>query len=310
MADPTTDPDAADASMPERDVTQSIVNVIAASAPEIRAGLPGRRVKTDEENVTGDQQMAADVWADDLLCDRIGGIDGVATYASEERDDPVDVRAGDGTDESGSDDDGFLVAVDPLDGSSNLKSNNPMGTIFAIYDTPRLPVTGRDLLAAGFVLYGPITTLVLAEEGTTREFVVEDGDIRDVGPVDLPADPVVFGFGGRAPDWTADFEAYVREVEDELKLRYGGAMIADVSQVLTYGGIFGYPHLESAPKGKLRLLFEGVPVGYIVECAGGSSSDGTTSLLDVECTELHQRTPVFVGSAEYVDRLEAALSET
>lgn len=288
--------------MPDHDITQAVVDVIAASAPEIRAGLPGRRRKTDAENVTGDLQMAADIWADELLCERIGAIDDVATYASEERDDPIDVGSVNGGDDE------YLVAVDPLDGSSNLKSNNPMGTIFAIYDTPSLPVTGRDLVSAGFVLYGPITTLILAEDGEAREYVVENGDLRDVGAVALPDDPVVYGFGGRVPDWTPDFADYVDVVEDELKLRYGGAMIADVSQVLTYGGIFGYPHLQDAPTGKLRLLFEGIPVGYIVECAGGSSSDGTESLLDVECTNLHQRTPVFVGNDEYVDRLESSLA--
>lgn len=294
------------------ETVRAVVQMVATTAPEIRAGLPGRRTKTESENVSGERQMAADIWADELLCDRLGAIDAVATYASEERDDAVDVRNEDGGASSdggnGGDGDGYLVAVDPLDGSSNLKSNNPMGTIFAVYDTPDLPVTGRDLVAAGFVLYGPITTLVLAEAGEAREYVVEAGELRDVGVLELPDDPVVYGFGGRAPDWTDDFAAYVDSVADELKLRYGGAMIADVSQVLTYGGIFGYPHLESAPNGKLRLLFEGAPVGYIVACAGGSSSDGSESLLDVECTGLHQRTPVFVGTAAYVERVEAALA--
>jgi fructose-1,6-bisphosphatase I len=182
-----------------------------------------------------------------------------------------------------------------------------MGTVFGVYASPTLPVSGRDLVAAGFVLYGPITTLVLAEDDTAREFVVEDGTLLDGGRVELPEDPVVYGFGGRAPDWTPDFAAYVDEVADELKLRYGGAMIADVSQVLTYGGVFGYPHLQSAPNGKLRLLFEAAPVGFVVEAAGGASSDGTRSLLDIDCTAIHQRTPVFVGSPTYVERLEDAL---
>jgi len=85
-------------------------------------------------------------------------------------------------------------------------------------------------------------------------------------------------------------------------------MIADVSQVLTYGGIFAYPALESAPSGKLRLQFEGNPIGYIIESAGGASSDGDRSLLSVEPTELHGRVPVHVGNPELIDRLEAALS--
>ncbi|MEE6211403.1 class 1 fructose-bisphosphatase [Salarchaeum sp. III] len=277
-----------------------VFETVAAAVPDIRAGLPGRRRKTDEENASGETQLAADVWADELLEERLTALDSVGAYASEERDDVVDAG------------DGVSVAVDPLDGSSNLKSNNPMGTVVGVYDAP-LPASGTGLVAAGFVLYGPITTMVVAEgaagrpasDATATEYVVEDGTPRDVGAVELPEDPTVYGFGGRVPDWTDDFEAFVREVEDELKLRYGGAMIADVSQVLTYGGIFGYPGLRDRPEGKLRLLFEGAPIAYVVEAAGGASTDGERSLLDVPATRLHQRTPVFVGDDAYVERVES-----
>jgi len=273
---------------------ESVFDAIATAAPRIRAGLPGRRSGVGEENVTGDLQLEADVWADELLAERLEAVDGVGYYASEERETVTDIG------------DGYAVAVDPLDGSSNLKSNNPMGTVVGIYEG-ELPTRGRDLVAAGFVLYGPITTMVVAHDGEATQYVIEEGDRRDIGPVELPADPTVYGFGGRVPDWPTDFEAYVAEVEAELKLRYGGAMIADVSQVLTYGGIFGYPALESRPNGKLRLLFEGAPIAYVVEAAGGASTDGEQSLLDVEATEIHQRTPVHVGNEEYVARLEDAV---
>lgn len=272
----------------------AIFDTVAEAAPEIRDGLPGRRTKVGEENVTGDTQLEADVWADQLLAERFGDIAGVGEYASEER---AEIES------FGS---GYAVAVDPLDGSSNLKSNNPMGTVVGVYDGA-LPRAGRDLVAAGFVLYGPITTMVVARDGEAREYVIEDGKRRDVGPVELPDDPTVYGFGGRVPDWRSDFAEYVSEVEDELKLRYGGAMIADVSQVLTYGGIFGYPALESRPDGKLRLLFEGAPIAHVIKAAGGTSSDGAESLLDADATELHQRTPVFVGNREYIDRLESSI---
>ena len=142
----------------------------------------------------------------------------------------------------------------------------------------------------------------MADPASQRTRRVVDSDVR------LPDDPTVYGFGGRVPDWPDDFAGYVDEVEDELKLRYGGAMIADVNQVLTYGGVFAYPALESAPNGKLRLQFEGNPIGHIVETAGGASSDGSQSLLDVEPTELHERVPVHVGNESLVDRLEAALA--
>ncbi|MFB6103835.1 MAG: class 1 fructose-bisphosphatase [Halobacteriaceae archaeon] len=275
-------------------MVEDIIETVARSAPEIRAGLPGRRQATGEENVTGDEQLAADVWADDLLCERLTALDSVGAYASEERETVVDAGSG------------YSVAVDPLDGSSNLRSNNPMGTVVGIYDDP-LPAPGTALEAAAFVLYGPITTMVAAIGDSVTEYVIEDGQRRAVGAVELPADPVVYGFGGRVPDWTPAFEAFVAEVETELKLRYGGAMIADVSQVLAYGGIFGYPGLQDRPSGKLRVLFESAPIAYIVEAAGGRSSDGDQSLLSVDPTSLHQRTPTFVGNGTYIDRLEAAL---
>ncbi len=273
---------------------ESVFDTIAETAPDIRDGLPGRRTKIGEENVTGDSQLEADVWADQLLKERLSRVEGVGAYASEEREEIADIG------------EGYSVAVDPLDGSSNLKSNNPMGTVVGIYDG-ELPTSGQDLVAAGFVLYGPITTLIVAQDGTATQYVVDDGDRRDVGEVTLPEDPTVYGFGGRVPDWPEDFARYVEEVESELKLRYGGAMIADVSQVLTYGGIFGYPALKTRPDGKLRLLFEGAPIAYVVEAAGGASSDGTNSLLDVSAHKLHQRTPIYVGNTTYIDRLEAAI---
>jgi fructose-1,6-bisphosphatase I len=286
----------------------AIVETVAAAAPDIRAGLPGRRVYGEAENPSGEQQLAADVYADELLEERLLAVDPVAAYASEEDEGTVE------SDTGGE----YHVAVDPLDGSSNLKSNNAMGTILAVYDDP-LPAPGTSLVASAYVLYGPITTMVVAHDGAVTEYVVDGAvgggedseDGVELEPVEegltLPDDPVVYGFGGRVPDWTDGFTAYAREIETELKLRYGGAMIADVNQVLTYGGVFAYPGLESRPEGKLRLQFEANPIAHIVESAGGASSDGERSLLDVEPTALHQRTPVHVGNEGLIERLETAL---
>ncbi|MFW5965685.1 MAG: class 1 fructose-bisphosphatase [Halodesulfurarchaeum sp.] len=276
------------------DTIKAIFDAIARTAPDIRAGLPGRRSALDSENVTGDRQLAADVWADELFAERLGEITGIGQYASEEREAVADVGQG------------YGLAIDPLDGSSNLKSNNPMGTVVGVYDG-ELPTSGRDLVAAGFVLYGPITTMVVARGEDVEGYVVDDGTRQSIGPVNLPATPTVYGFGGREPDWTPAFREYVASVRTDLKLRYGGAMIADVNQVLTYGGIFGYPGLQSRPEGKLRLLFEAAPIAYVVDAAGGASSDGEQSLLKVPASEIHQRTPLFVGNREYVDRLESTI---
>jgi fructose-1,6-bisphosphatase I len=283
--------------MDHANVVEEVFEVVAQSAPEIRGALPGRRTETSGQNPSGELRLAADDYADELLEERLGEIDGVGRYASEETEESVDTG------------DGLSVAVDPLDGSSNLKPNNTMGTIVGVYDAP-LPAAGRDLVGATYVLYGPITTMATAVEGEVTEYVVTDGEREAVREnLTLPEDPAVYGFGGRVPDWTEDFSSFVEGIESDesLRLRYGGSMIGDVNQVLTYGGIFAYPALQSASEGKLRLQFEGNPVGYIVETAGGRSSDGERSLLEIEPDGLHQRAPVHVGSTELIDRLEEAL---
>ncbi|SEH55395.1 fructose-1,6-bisphosphatase I [Halopenitus malekzadehii] len=285
-------------------VVESVFDVVADAAPEIRRALPGRRVESGADNPSGETVMAADVYADDLLADRIASVEGVGEFASEERESPADVG------------DGLAVAIDPLDGSSNLRSNNAMGTVVGVYDAP-LPASGRDLVGAGYVLYGPITTMIVATEDGVREEVVEtDSDAETTGvtrtvvekSIELPDDPTVYGFGGRVPDWPPAFESYAREIESELKLRYGGAMVGDVNQVLTYGGVFAYPALEDAPNGKLRLQFEANPIAYIIEQAGGAASDGVQDILDVPPEKVHQRVPLHVGSTSLIDRLEDALA--
>ncbi len=284
--------------MPRQDdAVSTVVDVLAETAPEIARGLRGRRETAGEENPSGEQVMAADVWADDLLVERLSELGGVGELATEERESVLDCG------------DGLSVTLDPLDGSSNLKSNNLMGTILGVFEEgASLPAPGTDLVAAAYVLYGPITTMMVARDGRVRGFEIAEGERRVVDDdVTLPDEPTVYGFGGRVPDWTDDFHTFVQGVEQELKLRYGGAMVGDVNQVMNYGGIFAYPGLQSRPEGKLRLQFEAAPMGYVVESAGGASSDGEQSLLSVEPEELHQRVPVHVGNEVLIDRLEWAL---
>jgi fructose-1,6-bisphosphatase I len=273
---------------------ENVFDAVAAVAPEIRGSLPSRRSYLDDENPSGEQMLAADAYADELLEDRLGGIDGVGAYASEEAELPTDTGSG------------LAVTCDPLDGSSNLVSNNAMGTIIGVYDGD-LPADGDALVAAGYVLYGPITTMIVSRETVTEYLVEDDGERQALDEITLPDDPTVYGFGGRVPDWPDDFASYAESVESELKLRYGGAMVGDVNQVLTYGGVFAYPALDSHPDGKLRLQFEAIPMAHIVETAGGRSSDGARSLLDVSADDLHQRVPVHLGNTGLIDRLEDSI---
>ena len=279
---------------------EAVFDVVARTAADARNAFAQRRSYHDQENPSGDEQLAAELYADELLEERLLAVDGIASYASEERENVATADAGR--------EPAYHVTCDPLDGSSNLKSNNGMGTIVGIYNQ-EIPAPGSAIVAAAYVLYGPITTIVTAADGTVSEYLIEDGT-RDLlnGDIRLPDDPVVYGFGGRIPDWLPSFGEYVDGVEGErLKLRYGGAMVADINQVLTYGGVFGYPMLEDRPEGKLRLQFEGIPMAKIFADAGGASSDGSRSLLSKTPGRLHERSPVFVGNESLITDLEATV---
>ena len=288
----------------------TIFETVAAVGSDVQSVLGDRRSYEGGHNPSGERQLAADVYADDLLAERLLALDSVASYASEERETvQTSADSGDGPaveDATGT----YHISCDPLDGSSNLTSNNAMGTIVGVYDET-LPAPGSALVGAAYVLYGPITTMVTARDGTVREYLVENGE-RDLLEDDLTIaeEPVTYGFGGRIPDWPSAFVEYVEDIEaDRLKLRYAGAMVADVNQVLTYGGVFGYPMVKDRPEGKLRLQFEGVPMAAIVTAAGGASTDGTRSLLEKPAESLHERSPVFVGNESLIGRLEDAMTD-
>jgi fructose-1,6-bisphosphatase I len=248
------------------------------------------------ENPSGEQQVGADVWADDLFFDALSDIEGVGGYASEEREDVLDLG------------DGYAIAIDPLDGSSNLASNNSIGTIVGVYDSD-LPASGRNLVASMMTLYGPYTTVTVArkDRDIVQEYLLRDGHSERWETFRLPEEATVLGMAGKIDERSDAMNEIAREFSRELKTRYSGATVADLAQVLEYGGLFGYPAKTDAPDGKLRVHFESAPLAYLVEAAGGASSDGSQSLLDVEPAEIHARTPTFLGNESLIQRLEDGL---
>lgn len=279
-------------------IVDRVIDTVATAGPKIADGLLTHRGGAiDEENPTGDTAIEADVWANQLLIEALSDIGGVGSIASEEREEPIAVG------------DGLSVTIDPLDGSSNVPTNNLCGTIVGIFDGA-LPAGGSDIVAAAYLLYGPITTMVVAVDETVTELALQEGaPVTLRRDITLPEEPVVYGFGGKDPDWIPAFAGFAEEIRDELKLRYGGAMVGDVNQVLHHGGMFAYPALVDRPEGKLRAQFEGIPMGYIIEAAGGRASTGTTSMLEVEPEGLHDRTPVYLGNGSLIERLESALGD-
>lgn len=271
-----------------------ILTAIAATTPAIRDALGSRRHAVGTENPSGETQLAADTFTDQVLEERLLALEGVGAYASEEREDAV----GDG--------DGLSVAADPLDGSGNLASNNGLGIIVGIYDAP-LPAAGTDLVAAAIVTFGPTTVMITARDDTVTEYLLESGVPTVLrSDVSIPDEPNVFALGGREWEWDEGFQTFAEEMRDEYKLRYTGAVIMDVPRILANGGIYVYPAVESYPNGKPRHQFEAVPVSYIIEAAGGASSDETDSLLDSSVDTLHDRTPLAIGNESLVERFEAS----
>jgi len=279
-------------------VLDSVVQTVQNTAHYVNRNLPSHAGSGGGTNPSGEDQIDADIWADHLFFDKLSAIEGVGAYVSEERPNAVDCG------------EGYSVAIDPLDGSSNLASNNSVGTIVGVYDAD-LPASGREMVASVMVLYGPYTTMTVAREDrdVVQEYLLRDGFSEQWGTFTIPEEPTVLGLAGKTSKRSEEFNALAEELERELKPRYGGATVADLAQVLEYGGLFGYPATTSYPDGKLRVHFEAAPLGYLMEAAGGGSTDGAQSLLDVEPDELHARTPTFLGNQELIDQVELALTD-
>jgi len=280
------------------EVVDEVIQKVAEAAPHISSGLMHRREYVGEENPSDERMMEADVWANEFLQEKITSIDGVGEFASEEEEEVIDCGSG------------LAVAVDPLDGSSNIPTNNLVGSIISIYDG-KLPCSGQKIVAAFYVLYGPLTSLTVARDSRVDEYIIEEGSGDEVDLHEASKDiqiegKNVYGFGGNNA-WFEDFRDLESYFSDRYKLRYGGSLVGDFNQMLHHGGVFGYPAKEGYENGKYRLIFEGNPMAFIAETAGGASTDGGQSILEVEAEELHQRTPFFAGHTEMVEEIEERL---
>lgn len=276
----------------------SLILRISSLVATINGEFQFRRGKADTKNVFGEVQLVMDKWADEFLINEFKESGVIKSVASEEQ--PELVRL--------NDDGIFNVTLDPLDGSSNIESNNSVGTIVGIYKED-LPTEGKNQLAAMYILYGPVTTLVYAAETGVHEFLLTGkGFILRKENIRLPEPGKLYGIGGLRKDWLPQFKKYVEGLEEQgYKLRYGGSFVGDFNQVLHYGGIFAYPSLTTSPNGKLRLLFESNPMAFIVRQAGGASTDGKRPILEIEPEHIDQRTATYVGNKDLIKRLEEIL---
>jgi fructose-1,6-bisphosphatase I len=278
----------------------SIISAVSDATDEIFNELPHRRWKESTKNVYGETQEALDVWTNQIFLKRMQDTGCVKAYISEELGEPWL-----NPDDTG----GYTVTIDPLDGSSNIESNNCFGTIIGIHKEKELLAEGSKQIVAFYNLYGPITTLVLADgkqaseyvkyrKGSSGYYLSKDGlKVSDPGKL--------MGLGGSPDKWTPAVKEFVDYmIALKLKVRYGGSFVGDINQILFYGGCFMYPEMMDKPQGKLRLVIECNPMAYIVSAAGGGASNGVGSILDLKPKEYDERTPVYIGSKSLVGKFE------
>ena len=276
----------------------ALILKISSIAKTISDELPYRRGKADTKNVFGELQLVADKWADQFIIEELRKSGLVKTVVSEEQPDIVPLN------DSGT----FNITLDPLDGSSNIESNNLVGTIIGIYKED-LPTQGKHQVAAMYILYGPVATLVYTAQNGVHEFLyTKEGFVLRGENMKLPEPGKLYGIGGLRKDWLPAFRQYIEQLEAEgYKLRYGGSFVGDFNQILHYGGIFAYPALIEKPNGKLRLLVESNTMSFIAKQAGGASTTGKSSILDVVPESITQRVPTYIGNKELIEKLEKIL---
>ncbi|MBL8572666.1 MAG: class 1 fructose-bisphosphatase [Hyphomicrobiaceae bacterium] len=266
-------------------------------------------------NADGDLQKELDVRTDEIIQDRLSKAP-VAAYASEENDGVLPMVKGAP----------LLVAVDPLDGSSNIDTNVSIGTIFSVLPVkagvdPTAPESfmraGREQVAAGYSIYGPQTSLVVTVGDGTAIFTFDRNRhtyIQVKARASVPPQAREFAINmSNHRHWEEPIRRYIDDLLDghegpnkvSYNMRWVGSMVADAHRILIRGGIFLYPgdRRKGYQHGRLRLIYEGNPIAFVMEQAGAGASDGMTRILDIEPTALHQRTPLVFGSAEKVKKV-------
>ncbi|RAV99107.1 class 1 fructose-bisphosphatase [Pseudochryseolinea flava] len=272
-----------------------------------KAGLIDIMGAMGSQNTAGDDQQKLDVLANIRFTRALAKGGEVCALVSEEAESFVDLN----------NDGKYVIAIDPLDGSSNIDVNVSIGTIFSVYrrkSPVQTPITEDDILqcgseqvAAGYVLYGSSTMLVYTTGHGVNGFTYEPtlGEYFLSHPhLQMPEEGKIYSVNeGSANSFSASVTNYLQHCKDnKYTARYIGSLVADFHRNMLKGGIYIYPATAKDKNGKLRLMYECNALAFIAEQAGGLATDGFQRILDIKPTELHQRTPFFVGSKKMVEK--------
>jgi fructose-1,6-bisphosphatase I len=283
-----------------------------------KAGLMDILGSAGMTNIQGESQQKLDVYANDQFISALRSGGECCIVASEENEEIILI------DSAVSRAAKYIVAIDPLDGSSNIDVNVPVGTIFSIYRKKNADEQaglvdvlqkGSSQVAAGYIIYGSSTMLVYTTGCGVNGFTLDPsiGEFCLSHPqMNIPGSGSIYSINeGNYVHFPLGVKRYIKycQVEDPgssrpYTSRYIGSMVADLHRNLIKGGIFIYPATAAAPAGKLRLVYECNPLAFIIEQAGGKATNGTERILDLEVTALHQRCPIFIGSKEMVRKAE------
>jgi len=279
----------------DKDVRELILR-ISEVTKKIAKGFASRQSYSDTKNVYGEQQMAMDKWADEVIIKDLKDSGIVRYLASEEQPEVLEFKNATGN---------LGVTLDPLDGSSLIDVNLAVGTIVGIYRGNVLS-PGNQMIGAMYVLYGPLTVLTYTVKKGVHEFVLnDDGEFVTLKEDIRIPDGKIYAPGALRKEYLPFHTKFIEKLEaDGYKLRFSGSFVADVHQILHKGGVFTYPSFVGKESGKLRLLFEANPMGFIVTQAGGAASDGTRDVLSTKPSAVSQRTPIYIGGKKEIDLIQ------
>lgn len=262
-------------------------------------------------NATGDEQKKLDIISNDIFLDAMKACGRVSVIVSEEEEEAIIVEGANGK---------YCVACDPIDGSSNLDAGVSVGTIFGIYKCKEgssgsvkdVLRPGTEMMVAGYCMYAASANLIITTGKGLNGFTLDSalGEFILTHPnMKIPKSRAIYSVNeGNSMYWDEPCKKYFESLKfpesgKPYSARYIGSMVADVHRTLLYGGIFAYPADSKSKKGKLRVLYECFPMAMITEQAGGIATDGKTRILDLCPSEIHERSGIFLGSENEVNKL-------
>lgn len=270
-----------------------IIESIKKSTIEIQKIIAqGDMGKSEEQNSTGDTQLKLDIISDEVIENNFKELKSVKKIVSEEQEHIVDIN------EEGE----YLIAYDPLDGSSLVDVNLSVGSIYGIYKND---FTGNNIVASIYVVFGPRIEMVICDGETVKLYRMKNTDFYYVKDIKMNESGTLNSPGSTQQCWYPHHKEMIEKMFNEnYKLSYSGGMVPDLHHILVRGGgLFSYPGASDKPEGKLRQLFEVFPYAHIFETAGGGATNGSQRVLEIETRHIHDTSPCFFGSNNEINRV-------